>query len=118
MLVVVVAVPALRGDALGGGLLRHRVPDVEVLELRPHAEVGVRDVDHAARADRAKPRVVGPDLDAVAVQAHDELLALSYPYLVAAGREIALGVLDEAIAHGFDVRPELAVGEELREREA
>ena len=47
VLVVEVAVPALRRDPVGIRGLRHRVPHVDVLELRPEAEVRVRDVEQA-----------------------------------------------------------------------
>ena len=104
VLVVVVAMPALRGDALRLGGLRHRVPDVDVLELRPHLEVRVRDVEQAARGDGAEPRVVEPELGAVAVEAHDELLAGANADVLAALREVGLGLGDEAVAHRLERR--------------
>ena len=61
MLVVEVAVPALRRDSVGVRRLRHRVPQVDVLELRPEAEVRVRDVEHAVRRAGREPGVVEPE---------------------------------------------------------
>src|SRR5439155_1419152 len=74
MPVVEVAGPAL-GRLPLGAVDRRRVPDVDVLELRPHAEVGVRDVEQARVESKSKPGVVEPELDLVRVLAHDELLA-------------------------------------------
>ena len=98
VLVVVVAVPALRRDALGRRGLRHRVPDVDVLELRPHLEVRVRDVEQAVRRHDPEPRVVRAELDAVALEPHDELLARPDPHVLAARGEFGLGRGDEAVA--------------------
>ena len=47
VLVVEVDVPVLRGDALVVAGCWRRVPEVDVRELRPEAEVRVRDVEHA-----------------------------------------------------------------------
>ena len=108
--------PALRRDALGVGGLRHRVPDVDVLELRPHLEVGVRDVEQAARRDRSEPRIVEGDRGAVAVETHHELLAGSHSEVLATFRQVGLRLGDEAVAHRLEVGPVRLVGEELLER--
>ena len=87
-----------RCDALAVGVcgLRHRVPHVDVLELRPETEVRVRDVEHAVRGAHGEPRVVGPELDAVAVQPNDELLAGADAQRLAVACESGLGLGDEA----------------------
>ena len=76
VLVVVVAVPALRGDA------RRPRPAAapSTRRRRTRASTTCRDTRSRRRAcacdaHSAEPRVVGPELDAVAVQPHDELLA-------------------------------------------
>ena len=115
MLVVVVAVPALRRDALGRRGLRHRVPDVDVLELRPHLEVRVRDVEETLRGHGPEPRIRGPELHAVALQSHDELLARPNPDVLAARGEIGLRRGDEAVALLLDLTPQPGVGEDVLE---
>ena len=76
MLVVEVVMPELRRDAVCLGRLRHRVPEVDVRKLRPHAQIRVRDGEHVRRQRRAQPRVVEAEPDAVeAVSPDEELLA-------------------------------------------
>ena len=67
------------------------------------------------RRDGAKPRVVEPELGAVAVEADDEFLAGANADVLAALREVGLGLGDEAIAHRFDVAPIALVREQLSE---
>src|SRR2546430_5852777 len=118
MPVVEVAVPAL-GRLPLGAVDRRRVPDVDVLELRPHAEVGVRDVEQARVESKSKPGVVEPELDLVRVLAHDELLAGSSSQrrfsALLLTRELALGVRDERRRLGLEITPRLRIGDELRE---
>src|SRR6266542_6561779 len=85
--VVEVPVPALRYLALPV-FCRRRVPEVEVLELGPHAEVGVGDVEQTPARAQPEPGVVEPELDPVALPADDELLAGSAPEI-----RLAVGAL-------------------------
>src|SRR5689334_4732173 len=74
MPIVEVSVPALRGAPLAVATGGRRVPEVDVLELRPHPEIGVCDVEQAGVDAEPKPRVVEPELHAPRVLADDELL--------------------------------------------
>ena len=67
------------------------------------------------RAD-AEPGVVPPEVDAVAVQADDELLALAHAEVLTSCREVGLGLRDESIALALDVVPR-ALREEIAERD-
>ena len=55
-----------------------------------------------------------PKLHAVAVEAHDELLARADAHVLAALREVGLGLGDEAIAHRLELRPVRRVRERAR----
>ena len=63
----------------------------------------------------AEPRVVEPELRAVAVQAHDELLPGANADVLAALGEVGLGLGDEAVAHRLEVAPVALVREQLAE---
>jgi hypothetical protein len=120
MAVVEVAVPALRGAAVVSSD-RGRVPDVEVLELRPHPEVGVRDVEEPRVQSEPKPRVVEAHLDVVGVLADDELLAFPPAQRALAAcplpLELGLRLDDKAVRLRLEAVPRVGVGDELRERD-
>ena len=111
VLVVEVDVPVLRCDALVRGRLLGRVPEVDVRELRPEPQVGVRDVEDPPRGAEGEPGVVRPEDDALeAVRANDELLArpdLPAPSL----RQRPFGLGDERGALRFDRVPLLRAGQ-------
>ena len=117
VLVVEVTVPALRGDPVGVRGLRHRVPEVDVLELRPQAEVRVRDVEHAVGRAGREPGVVEPELDAVALEPNDELLPGSNTEGLAVTRQRGLGVGDEARGLFLDRAPRVWIRDQLGERD-
>src|SRR5438034_7267760 len=72
--IVEVTVPALRRLAVLDAR-RRCVPDVDVLELRPEAEIGVREVEQPRINTEPQPGVPEPELHAVRVLADDKLLA-------------------------------------------
>ena len=120
MPVVEVVMPELGGDALCLGRLRHGVPEVDVRQLRPHAQVRVRYREHVRRERRPQPRVVEAEPDAVeAVSPDEELLAgtaakLRAPVLVLLA-QATLRLLDERrslLEHGV---AQGVVGDELVE---
>src|SRR5207249_10587510 len=78
MPVVGVSMPALRRFAL---VPRNGwcVPEVDVLELRPHADVAVPNVEQPPVVAESQPRIVECELDTVGVLPHEELLAFTPP---------------------------------------
>ena len=106
MIVVEVAVPDLRGLAVGALPDGERVPEVEVLELRPELEVLAGDVEHPARQAGREPRVVERHVAGAVVPADEELLALAAAKLLAAC-ERRLGLADERPCLALDGRPRL-----------
>ena len=117
MLVVEVAMPALRGDPVGVRRLGHRVPEVDVLELRPEAEVRVRDVEHAVGGAGREPRVVEPEVDAVALKANHELLSGANPQRLAVASKPRLGVRDEPSGLLLDRAPHRRLRDQVCEGE-
>src|SRR5919201_3139187 len=119
MAVVEVAMPTLRRAALVGSG-RTRVPHVDVLELRPHSEIRVCEVEQPWIHAQAKPGIVEPELAAPRVLADDEFLACAAPQpRVAAfllSREPRFGLGGEARRVGFELAPHRCVGDELAER--
>src|SRR5204862_6718798 len=120
MAVVEVAVPALRRPTL---LLacRRRVPDVHVLELRPHPEIRVRVVEQSQVNAEAQPGVLEPELHVAGVLADEELLARPAPErppaALALAFEAGLGLGDEVLGVALEVVPDRGLGDELSERE-
>src|SRR6266542_2639687 len=119
MAVVEVAVPALRRAALPV-VDGRRVPHVDVLELRPHPEIGVGDVEEPSVRAEAEPRVVQAELDAVRVLADDELLPRPPAKLrfrsLGLTRESRFRLLDEASRVRLELAQHRLVGDELGER--
>jgi hypothetical protein len=115
--VVEVPVPALRRDAPGLLRLGDRVPHVHVLQLRPHVEVRVRDIEHPVGSARPEPWIVQAQVDAVAVEPDDELLPGAHAQALAVAGEPGLGLRDEAGRLGLDLAPALVFSEELGEGE-
>src|SRR5439155_12702273 len=73
MAVVEVAVPALRRTTFFC-IGRWRVPDVDILELRPHLGIRVGDVEQARVDPEPQPPVAEAKLRSPRVLADDELL--------------------------------------------
>ncbi len=69
------------------------------------------------RRTRTEPRVVEPDLDAVAVQTNHELLPGPHAKSFAVARERSLGVGDKTCGLLFDLAPRAALGVKLIERQ-
>src|ERR687895_1958779 len=120
MPVVEIAVPALRRlplIAAGWG----RVPDVDVLELRPHLQVRVREVEQARVDAEPEPGIVEPELDVPRVLADDVLLPGASPQRrLAALRlsgEAGFRLGDEACGVGLELLPHGRIRHELRERQ-
>src|SRR4029078_9140881 len=96
-----------------------RVPEVEVLELRPHPEVGVRQIEQARVRSQPQPRIVDAELNPPRVLPDEKFL----PGRTAQRRlatlllesEPVLCFGDEARGFGFELVPDLWIGHELRE---
>ena len=111
--------PALRGDPLGR-VARGRVPEVDVLELRPEAEVAIREVEDARIERGLQPDIVGVQLGAPGVLADEERLRRASQATVLTGRlagETSLGLGDEPLGVGREPFPRGGIGEELGERQ-
>ena len=121
MLVVEVVVPELRRDALGLRLLRHRVPQVDVRELRPHAQVRVRNVEQTPVDAETEPGIIEPELDAVGVLPDHEFLPGPAAKLgdttFALTRQLLLGVRDEVLRGCLELNPDIRLGHELAKRQ-
>ena len=116
VLVVEVAVPALRRDAVGVRRLRHRVPEVDVLELRPEAR-GRRSRCRACGAT-CRRRTTGrraPSVAPVAVERTTNSLPARTAVLAAAPASVRSVSATNAAALRLDCLPVLSV-EELGER--
>src|SRR5437868_13608314 len=96
--------PDLRGLPFGALPHRQRVPEVDVLELRPELQVLVRDVEQAPRGARGEPGIVEAEDAADVVLADEVVLALALPQ-VAVTLEAVLGGADELGALVLDRLP-------------
>ena len=65
--------------------------------------------------DDPEPGVVGAELDAVALEPHDELLARPDPDVLAARGEVGLRRRDEPVALLHELAPVLRVGDDVLE---
>src|SRR5262249_40108822 len=115
--IIEVAMPPLRRPPILG-IGRRRVPEIDILELRPEAEVGVREVEQPRVDPELKPGVIEAELDAVGVLADDKLLPGPPPQ-----RRVATPLLElerggrvgsKPLAVRLELSPEPLIREELR----
>ena len=118
--VIEVPMPVLRLDAIGRRRDGHGVPEVDVLELRPHAEIGVREPEHAIGQAGRQPGSVDRELRPPRV-ATDEVVLRLVPRIRALGpgEELTTLVLDFDDGLGADEVGEgknrIVVAGEIRE---
>ena len=68
------------------------------------------------RGNGGEPGIVGAELDAVALEPHDELLARPHPHVLSTRGEVGLGRRYEAVALLFERAPAVSIGEDVLER--